>query len=742
MTRSIRNLLEKLMGIKAEFSLEHRFLNFACFFSFIANLVSFAGKAILGFSAFLLIVTAAGAVAFAALFYVSRWRKKFESTIYLYFFVMSAVLTLVWFSNAGTAGPVLFYYFSQMMLLMFLLSGVNRVLALFFVFINVIVLMVIEYHEPRLIFPYPNLTDRVVDVAIGIFYNFFMIIALVLYAKRNYRDQKAMTEMAVDKLRRELDEKKTTEEQLKRQNNFIMSIFSASPGAIFSLDLNGKFVDCNQRGLGIFGFATKEEISGIYLSDLLTDREKEHLESQISQTRESGSTQDVHYHILSGTGERMVIGLSLSLVRDETGLPSFFTGVTSDVTEQMMAEGKLESFRVDLEKMLRERTDELQVELTFRKRAELELVKKHNLFKSVLDFSPKGVAITEHDGTIMDCNRAIADLLNTSSKEGAIGGNFFDLLLTNSSTEAKDRIRGMLLNGSDRNVEHQYAKPDGTLAFVDLKAGVVKDNAGKVLYYILMATDITGQKEYENNLRQTSDKLSTLNATKDKFFSIIAHDLKDPFNAIIGFSDLLYKEFDNFNEDEKRSFIKNIKESAESVYKLLQNLLEWSRSQTGKMDYRPIPIDLQVLVKDVIMPIKPQADNKSIAIIPGIENDVLVYADENMLKTILRNLISNAVKFTYKGGSVSITSQKSERLTANGEHMVEVSITDTGMGIPSEYIDKLFKLDEKIKSRGTNEEQGSGLGLILCKELIEKNKGTISVKSEFGKGSEFIICLP
>ncbi|MCD4746249.1 MAG: tetratricopeptide repeat-containing sensor histidine kinase, partial [Bacteroidales bacterium] len=237
------------------------------------------------------------------------------------------------------------------------------------------------------------------------------------------------------------------------------------------------------------------------------------------------------------------------------------------------------------------------------------------------------------------------------------------------------------------------------------------------------------------NKKKAEQKLKIANATKDKFFSIIAHDLKNPFNAIMGFSNILYEEFKDFNEDEKKQMIKNIYEASENTYRLLQNLLEWSRSQTGSIEVKPKIIDLSVIINDDITILLTNAQKKKIKLHSDITFNTLAYVDENMIRTVTRNLISNAIKFTDNHGDVKVFAKESG-------NTVEVYISDTGIGISEDNIQKLFKIDKQFRTNGTANEKGTGLGLILCKEFIKRNGGEIWVESEEGKGSQFIFTLP
>jgi two-component system sensor histidine kinase/response regulator len=243
------------------------------------------------------------------------------------------------------------------------------------------------------------------------------------------------------------------------------------------------------------------------------------------------------------------------------------------------------------------------------------------------------------------------------------------------------------------------------------------------------------RKQSEDALRQSEVQLRNSNATKDKFFSIIAHDLRGPFNAIIGFSDLLYNDYNHFDESEKISMIKNIHDASLGTFKLLENLLEWSRIQTGRSVPNFEPVDLCTIANTSLTFLKPMAEKKNIKLFSGIHFGTIAFCDENMTTTIIRNLISNAIKFTPFGGDVRIWATMKETL-------VEITVGDTGVGMPPEIIQKLFLLDKSVKSRGTAGEMETGLGLILCKEFVELNGGTIEVESEPGKGSKFRFTLP
>uniref|UniRef100_UPI003561C61C ATP-binding protein n=1 Tax=Ancylomarina sp. TaxID=1970196 RepID=UPI003561C61C len=236
-------------------------------------------------------------------------------------------------------------------------------------------------------------------------------------------------------------------------------------------------------------------------------------------------------------------------------------------------------------------------------------------------------------------------------------------------------------------------------------------------------------------LKLTEQKMRALNATKDKFFSIIAHDLRNPFNALITLSSYLIEAIESSNKTEAIELAKVIETSSEQGFELLVNLLEWSRTQTGSIQYNPELINLQKELKNPIQIIEGIAESKNIRLTHNINEHITVLADPNMIRTIVRNLLSNAVKFTPKEGQISI-----EAFDKDDELLIR--ICDNGVGMSQDIIDKLFSIEFNTSSTGTDGEMGTGLGLILCFEFVKKHNGNIWVESEIGKGSCFSFSIP
>ncbi len=301
------------------------------------------------------------------------------------------------------------------------------------------------------------------------------------------------------------------------------------------------------------------------------------------------------------------------------------------------------------------------------------------------------------------------------------------------------------------NVEYKIISKDNIECILQEEALIKRDNTGKPIQIIGIIKDITKQRKAELELirakekaekrelliKKQNKKLQELNSTKDKFFSIIAHDLKSPFNCTLGFSNILLKKHKNYDNEKREKIIKSINDSANNAFNLLENLLTWSCSQLGGIKYLPENLNLKTLLFEIMFVLQEQANKKNISILDTISYNELIYADRNMIATILRNLISNAIKFTNKNGNVVISSKK--QINSN---FLEISIIDTGVGISEEKIDNLFCISKKTSTQGTENETGTGLGLIVCKEFIEKHDGEIWIESEITKGSSFYFTVP
>jgi PAS domain S-box-containing protein len=332
---------------------------------------------------------------------------------------------------------------------------------------------------------------------------------------------------------------------------------------------------------------------------------------------------------------------------------------------------------------------------------------------------------------IYDINNSVIEKIGYN-KEELIGKPMSLIHANEKKINILERVRE-LLSGKELNFETIQRKKDGSLIPIEMSAKKIEINGTPYIYII--ERDISERKKWEKEILEMQQKLLEENNSKDKFFSIISHDLKSPFGVLLSIAQLLEDNFDEMENSEIKEMLKVTRNSAENIYDLLEGLLEWSLASSNRLEFLPNMVDLNEITNNVLLVQSQNAINKNINIINSIENETFVFADKKMLSTILRNLISNGIKFTSQSGKIIISSN-----IVDGK--LEVSVSDNGIGISELEIEKLFRIDIHHTTVGTERESGTGVGLILCKELVEKNGGKIWVKSEVGKGSIFKFTLP
>jgi PAS domain S-box-containing protein len=284
-------------------------------------------------------------------------------------------------------------------------------------------------------------------------------------------------------------------------------------------------------------------------------------------------------------------------------------------------------------------------------------------------------------------------------------------------------------------IESWQRRIDGEKRLLAWWCKSVKDEHGNVSGIISSAYDITEKKKDEMELKENELRLRELNATKDKFFSIIAHDLRSPFAGIICLTELLIQKMQKKDFSGTEEFATLIHNSSNSAMELITNLTVWSRFQTGRMEFNPLEADLVAIIKEETKLLNAAAVQKSIIIDVNAPQNLNIQIDKYMVSTILRNLISNSIKFSYPGKKILVSAIPNAK-------EVKIEVKDNGVGIRKEQIDKLFRIETSFSTHGTQNEEGTGLGLILCKEFVLKHSGEIWAESEVGKGSRFSFTLP
>ncbi len=322
------------------------------------------------------------------------------------------------------------------------------------------------------------------------------------------------------------------------------------------------------------------------------------------------------------------------------------------------------------------------------------------------------------------------------TKEEALGKKFEELIIPHDKKEAAKNLIDKWIEGESiaKPGEYRRRKKDGTIFYVYSTLIQITNYLGEKEIFAL-DIDLSPIKETENKLKKALTELEESNKTKDKIFSIIGHDLRSPFNSLLGFTELLSSKFHEFNEDEKLSMINILRKNSLQAFNLLNNILEWSRQQMGTISYQPSVIFIKNIFDEVINSIQINADEKDITIENNINPHHFAFVDKGTIMVVVRNLLSNAIKFTPKKGKITINSKLE---TPN----LWVSITDTGMGMEEDVIEKLLSGQGDHISQGTEGEKGTGLGLILCKNFLEMNNGELEIESEPGNGSTFSFRVP
>lgn len=382
-------------------------------------------------------------------------------------------------------------------------------------------------------------------------------------------------------------------------------------------------------------------------------------------------------------------------------------------------------------------------DVTEKKRAE-ERIK---LFEHTIASVNEAVNITDLNDNLIYVNRAFCSTYGYK-EEDIIGKHCSIFWSAKTPRDMLQKIRPeTLYTGWSGEIDNK--RKDGTEFPIHLSTSVIRDHNNKPIALIGVARDISEKKRTENQLMaytlelqavnerlsESERNLKELNASKDKFFSIISHDLKSPYQGLLSILDLLIRDYDNLDDEEKKDIFIKIRNSSQRTYNLLDNLLQWSRIQTGKAKYNPEKINLLKVSSDIIDLFCDSSIVKGIAIKNLISEDIFLFADPNMIHLIIRNLLSNAIKFSYPYNEIILSA-----LELDGH--VEISVRDFGVGIEAEKAENLFRIDVQNSTMGTARETGTGLGLVLCKDMVTIHKGTIWSKSEKGKGSTFSFTIP
>lgn len=373
-------------------------------------------------------------------------------------------------------------------------------------------------------------------------------------------------------------------------------------------------------------------------------------------------------------------------------------------------------------------------DITRRKKAEEALRNSENKYRMHIQMTPLATIEYDLEARITSWNPAAEQVFGFTAEE-AIGQHTNIIVPEEEVAHINFLIKEVVFKGGAAKNTNQNLTKSGKIITCEWYNSPLFGSDGKLSGMAAFAIDITERKAAELALRESEARFRELNAAKDKFFSIIAHDLKSPFNAILGFSDLLVLHTKAKEYNEVEQYAEMIQQSALRATELLGNLLEWSLFQTGRMSFKPGPIDIGTAIRETLTLLKDSSRQKNIGLAVDLPSALVVTADKNMISVVLRNLISNAVKFTYPGGQIVVSAIRTKT-------ELVIKVKDSGVGIREGDLDKIFRIDENFSTPGTSNEKGTGLGLVLCREFVEKHQGRIWVTSEPGNGSEFCFTIP
>jgi PAS domain S-box-containing protein len=498
---------------------------------------------------------------------------------------------------------------------------------------------------------------------------------------------------------RDITERKKVQIVLKESEKRYRHLVELSPDAIL-VHIKGKIVFMNEACIKLFGSESPDNVLNKSITEFIQPESIDIIRAKLKYKSESDSAiliQDQQIKRFDGGIINVEVSANPIIFNDESATQI----VIRDITEKKHIEEEL-------------------------RKSQLEV-------NTLLDSLPGLAFLKDKNHRYLIVNQKFCNAMGYT-KEEIIGKTDFDLLPHNSATKYITEDMEVLKSGEIIYTLEEQSHIDGKLLTISTRKVPVKDITGHVIGLIGLGVDVTERREAEEAFKKYTNELEELNAEKDKFFSIISHDLRSPFQGLLGLTNAIVEEYENLSAEELKLFVNNIYNSSKNLFNLIENLLQWSRIQRGKIEYNLTNVELYEAVLYVLNLLNRNIASKDIHIVNETVPEVYVYSDANILHSTLQNLISNAVKFTGYGGEIRISAK------AEGE-FIAVTVSDNGVGIREDDLVKLFRIDTQHSTLGTAKESGTGLGLIICKELIEKQGGTIKVASKWGKGSSFTFTL-
>jgi PAS domain S-box-containing protein len=499
----------------------------------------------------------------------------------------------------------------------------------------------------------------------------------------------------------DISSRKEAEKKLHLSENTYRGIINSLNDAIYILDENGCFLDVNSAAENLYGYKKEYFIGknpGFLAAPGMNDIDQT---SRFISEAYNGKPARFEFWGIRKDGSRFPKEVSLSpgMWFDQ----KIVIAVGREMSERKIVE---ESLRISEEK-----------------------------YRLLVQYSSDPIFSFNADESYRFVNDAFAGPFGKKPEE-IIGKTPYDIFPPDEAEKRLRLVRKVFNTGEKGEIEVKVVNIHGEEKFYLTMVDPIKDAEGNILWVTCIAKEITQRKKAEEELKLKNELLNATNAEKDKFFSIVAHDLRGPMNGFLGLTGIMADDIESLSASELKEIATTMRTSAVNIYRLIENLLEWSKMQRGILNFEPQPLFLKLSLTKSIELMMDTANKKGIDLRINIPDHTVVIADIHMLETIIRNLISNALKFSFKGGIIEISAEKTV------DDMVRVVITDNGIGMSPELLEKLFTLTENINRKGTEGEPSTGLGLILCKEFVEKQGGKIWAESVEGEGSSFIFTLP
>lgn len=505
----------------------------------------------------------------------------------------------------------------------------------------------------------------------------------------------AQASFAINKIR-DIEALKKKDDELMISQSRFHQLVKQMNDVVWKANGDGsELIDLNNSFEKFYGYPSIEFVKNPNLwLDVVHPEDKNIIEQANADLFKNGEVV-CEYRIKRSDGSTIWLNDRKSIVYDNNGKAVQMGGIASDITEKKNLEEQLK------------------------------------LKNYALDNSPSAIGMADFNGVVFYVNNSFVKLWGYKSKSELLGKHYSEFSTSgNPSKEALETImEGKIFVGEDESI-----RKDGTTFNYIVSASVVLNNQ-KPLCIMAVFTDITERMLQESIIRENEAKLLRLNTEKDKFFSIISHDLRSPFNGMLGLLNLLVNEYETLSDERRINIIQSSYSSSIKAFNLLTDLLEWARLQNNKYKIKKEPINLHEIIKNNIELFSEEAYKKHISIKNNINQNIEISVDVNSINSIARNLIINAIKFTPNGGSIQIDVKQIQT-------DIELIIKDTGIGMSTDTLNKLFRIDENITMPGTNNEKGTGLGLTICNDLIELNGWKMTIESKVGNGSTFKVLIP